>query len=86
MGKSLVCYLKQPLFLDEHAFLQAPEIEMRLATGHEDAAVCRMEVYTEHWLIGGLNGRTRKEEKQTIVTPLNPTSELYVFMCIFNTP
>lgn len=79
-------YLKQPLFLDEHAFLQTPEIEMRLATGHEDAAVCRVKVYTEHRLIGGLNGHTRKEEKQTIATPLKRVSELDVFMCIFNTP
>lgn len=47
-------HLKQPLLLDQHAFLQAPEIQMRLATCHYDAAVCRVEVHTKHRLVGAL--------------------------------
>lgn len=50
-------HLKQPLLLDQHAFLQAPEIQMRLATCHYDAAVCRVEVHTKHRLVGALKQR-----------------------------
>lgn len=43
-----VFYLKQPLFLDQHTFLHIPEIEMGLATGHYDVAVCRVKVCCKH--------------------------------------
>lgn len=52
--KSLVTYLKQALLPDQCAFLQVPEIQVRFATGHCDVAVCWVEVYSKHWLIGAL--------------------------------
>lgn len=48
VGNSLVSYLKQALLLDQHAFLQVPEIEMRLAAGHYDVAVCWVKVCSKH--------------------------------------
>lgn len=47
-------YLKQALLLDQHAFLQAPEIQMRFSAGDDDAAVCGVKVYTKHRLVGAL--------------------------------
>lgn len=58
LGTGLVApYLKQPLLLDQHAFLQAPEVQMRLAACHYDAAVCRVEVCAKHRLVGALKAK-----------------------------
>lgn len=43
-----VSHLKQSLLLDQYTFLQVPEIEMGLAAGHYDIAVCRVEVCSKH--------------------------------------
>lgn len=43
-----VFHLKQSLFLDQHAFLQVPEIQVGLAAGHHDAAVCWVKVCSKH--------------------------------------
>lgn len=58
VGNSLVPYLKQSLLLDQNAFLQVPEIEMGLAAGHYDVAVCRVKVCSKHRLVGALNRNT----------------------------
>lgn len=63
MGDSLVSYLKQPLLLAQYAFLQVPEIEMGLATGHYDVAVCRVKVCSKHRLVGALNRNTRNKKQ-----------------------
>jgi len=47
-------HLKQSLLLDQHAFLQVPEVEMGFAAGHYDVAVCRVKVCSEHRLVGAL--------------------------------
>lgn len=52
-----VPHLEQPLLLHQHAFLQAPEIQMRFAAGHYDAAVCGVKVYTKHRLVGALKAK-----------------------------
>lgn len=58
-------YLKQPLLLDQHTFLQAPEIQMRFAAGDNDAAVCRVKVYTKHRLVGALKAKEGGEAVAT---------------------
>lgn len=55
-----VPHLKQPLLLHQHAFLQAPEIQMRFAAGHYDAAVRGVKVHTKHRLVGALKGKGRR--------------------------
>lgn len=58
MGSSLEGpHLKQALLLDQPAFLQAPEIQMRFAAGDDDSAVCRVKVYTKHRLVGALKAK-----------------------------
>lgn len=49
-------YLEQSLLLHQRAsFLQGPEVQMRLATGHYDVAVSWVKVCSEHRLIGALS-------------------------------
>lgn len=58
-------YLKQSLLLDQHAFLQGPEVEVGLAAGDNDVGVCRVEVCSEHRLVGALNHETRNSKLMT---------------------
>lgn len=58
-------HLEQPLLLHQHAFLQAPEIQMRFAAGHYDAAVCRVKVYTKHRLVGALKAKEDGDAEAT---------------------
>lgn len=57
-------YLKQPLFFDQRAFLQSPEIEMRLSTSHNNVAVSRVKVCRKHRLIGALNRFTSRTKNK----------------------
>lgn len=52
--RGVTLYLKKSLLLDQHAFFQAPKMEMRLAAGHQDVAVSRVKVCSKHRVVGCL--------------------------------
>lgn len=58
-------YLEQPLLLDQHAFLQAPEIQMRFAAGDYDAAVSWVKVDTKYRLVGALKAKEGGDAEAT---------------------
>lgn len=60
-------HLEQPLLLEQHAFLQAPEVQVGLAAGHDHAAVRRVKVHAKHRLIGAL----KAEEGAGLLVPVH---------------
>lgn len=81
MGSSLVSNLKQALLLDQHAFLQVPEIEMGLAAGHYDVAVRWVKVCSKHRLVGALNRMHKAGNSELLMLVAGG----YVLICLFNT-